>query len=584
MSACLTLKNINELCVGENGELFDFFIPSYQRGYRWTEQVTKLLDDLLEFYLSSPTNNDIYCLQPIIVKRRDTGVLSYETVDGQQRLTTIRLILNYLLREEEVRFSISYERGEENSIDKHYIELGQKNIKEWFKQQQKNTPSFRITSEILRILTNHVTLIWYELPLEITSDERRRIFRNINAGKIDLTVSEITKAMLLNEKLYENAKGEQLYRASVWDEMSHTLENKSFWEFISEDEFQASTRTDYILTLEWCVKRNRSRPPEHHSEIFNYFESLLIGDIDSSKKNVKETFGVLREYFRIFQDWYASPEYCNYIGYLIRYKARGFEKLIQIIARYKQDLHSVFLTWLKHEVKITVDSYNIEELSYDEKKDEPHLRDILMLFSIITATRLGERFDFNPSGGWSLEHIFAQKSEIIKQDERIPWLQKYIDSNIIEVVSRGADDELYRKNLMKLKKDIVAFIAANRTEDNAFKELFLRIGDLVEHYNISNVHSIANLALLGKDDNSRLNNVPFYAKRGIIITMAYNGKSNIPQSTLNVFQKVYSTSFRDNSIYRGNLDIWSKQDGEAYLRNIKLELKGFFEEGEHNEQ
>lgn len=583
MSSRLTLKNINELCVGENGELFDFYIPSYQRGYRWTEQVTKLLNDLLEFYNSSPAKDDIYCLQPIIVKRRDSDGISYETVDGQQRLTTIRLILDFLFRgDDDARFSLSYERGEAKSIDKHHIELAKNNIKEWFKQQQKNNPSVRMTSEIERILTTYVTLIWYELSPEITQDECRRIFRNINAGKIPLTVSEITKAMLLNEKLYAKAKGEQLYRASVWDEMAHTLEDKAFWEFISEDKFFAPTRADYILSLEWCAKNDANKPPEHSSEIFNYFENLLIGDINYSKENAENTFAILREYFRIFQDWYANPECCNYIGYLVRYKSRGLEKLIEIIDRYKKISHSEFLAWLKNEVKRTVASYSIEELSFAENKDKVHIQDFLVLFSIVTANKIGKRFDFKPSGGWSLEHIFAQRSEIIKPDERILWLQKYLDSNVIEAARRHTDDEDYRDKLSSLAGEIVAYIAKNKVSDDTFKELFNKIGDLVEHYNISNIHSIANLALLGKDDNSSLSNAPFYAKRGMIISMSRLGKCSIPQSTVNVFQKVYSTSSDDNSVYRGNLDIWSKQDSEAYFQNIKTELSEFIGEGENN--
>lgn len=583
MGSCLTLKNINELCVGENNELFDFFIPSYQRGYRWTEQVTKLLNDLLEFYNSTPGKDDIYCLQPIIVKRYSSEKLRYETVDGQQRLTTIILILDYLLRENEVRFSLSYARGDANSIDKHYIELAKKNIKDWFKERQKETPNVRITSEIERILTNYVTLIWYELTPETTGDECRRIFRNINSGKIPLTVSEITKAMLLNEKLYANDKGEQLYRASVWDEMSHTLEDRAFWEFISEDEFDSPTRTDYILTLEWCAKNGRSKTPEHISEIFNFFESQLIGDINSSKLKVEEIFAILRDYFRIFQDWYANPEYCNYIGYLVRYKAGGLKKLIEIINQYKRDSHSAFLIWLKREVKKTVASYNFEELSYAESKDKPHIQDFLLLFSIITANKLEQRFDFNPSGGWSLEHIFAQRSEIIKPDERVSWIRKYQNSKIIEVVRRSIEDEEYYIKLDELEKDIDAYINANSTSDDLFIELFGRIGDLVEHYDITNIHSISNLALLSKDDNSSLNNAPFHKKRGMIIAMSRRGKNRIPQATLNVFQKVYSTSPDDNSVYRGNLDIWSKQDSEAYLQNIIFELSDFIGKGNHNE-
>ncbi|MBC3805395.1 DUF262 domain-containing protein [Acetobacterium fimetarium] len=582
MGSQLTLKNINELCVGENGVLYDFYIPSYQRGYRWADQVTKLLNDLLEFYNSSPSKDAIYCLQPIIVKCRDSVKKSYEIIDGQQRLTTIWLILEYLFRDDYSRFSLSYERGEANSIDKHHIDLAKESIKEWFIQQQKNNPSVRMTSEIERILTTYVTLIWYELSPEIAPEECRRIFRNINAGKIPLTVSEITKAMLLNEKLYGNAKGEQLYRASVWDEMAHTLENKAFWEFISEDKIFVPTRADYILSLEWCTKNKTNKLPEHTGEIFNYFEGLLIGDIDSSKINAENTFAVLREYFRIFQDWYVDPEYCNYIGYLVRYKARGLEKLIEIINLYKKISHSEFLAWLKNEIKRTVSSFNIEELSFTESKEKQQMQDVLVLFSIVTANKLGKRFDFKPSGGWSLEHIFAQRSEIIKPNERILWLQKYLDSNVIEAARRQTDDVDYRDKLNSLEDEIKAYITENKVVEDTFKLLFSKIGDLIEHYNISNIHSISNLALLGKDDNSSLSNAPFYEKRGKIISMSRLGKNSIPQSTVNVFQKVYSSS-NNSSVYRGNLDIWSKQDSEAYFKSIEFELNEFWGAGENNE-
>jgi uncharacterized protein with ParB-like and HNH nuclease domain len=43
-----------------------FYIPSFQRGYRWGhDEVTRLLDDVY----SNGTKN--YCLQPIVVKRRE---------------------------------------------------------------------------------------------------------------------------------------------------------------------------------------------------------------------------------------------------------------------------------------------------------------------------------------------------------------------------------------------------------------------------------------------------------------------------------------------------------------------------------
>ena len=66
----------------------EFFIPSYQRGYRWGEnEVIRLLDDV---YTNGKKN---YCLQPIVVRKKGDA---YELVDGQQRFTTLYLIYKYM--------------------------------------------------------------------------------------------------------------------------------------------------------------------------------------------------------------------------------------------------------------------------------------------------------------------------------------------------------------------------------------------------------------------------------------------------------------------------------------------------------
>ena len=58
-----------------------FYIPSYQRGYRWSEtEVVRLLDDI---YQNGKKN---YCLQPVVVRKKED---QYELIDGQQRLTVL---------------------------------------------------------------------------------------------------------------------------------------------------------------------------------------------------------------------------------------------------------------------------------------------------------------------------------------------------------------------------------------------------------------------------------------------------------------------------------------------------------------
>ena len=83
----------------------DFFIPSYQRGYRWEEDnITMLLNDIWE------NGDKNYCLQPVVVKKLPDN--RFELIDGQQRSTTLFLILQYMKRvlpSTEVNFSLSYE-------------------------------------------------------------------------------------------------------------------------------------------------------------------------------------------------------------------------------------------------------------------------------------------------------------------------------------------------------------------------------------------------------------------------------------------------------------------------------------------
>lgn len=82
--------------------MYRFFIPSYQRGYRWTQdQVTDLLCDIDTFSPRETAKDDArtwYCLQPVVVKLRSQETNEYEVIDGQQRITTLFLIVIISMR------------------------------------------------------------------------------------------------------------------------------------------------------------------------------------------------------------------------------------------------------------------------------------------------------------------------------------------------------------------------------------------------------------------------------------------------------------------------------------------------------
>lgn len=148
VAATLQLRSIFEL-LSER-----FFVPSYQRGFRWTaRQVEALLDDLAAFQLSSRQGspNSFYCLQPVVVRRRSEN--EWELVDGQQRLTTIFLILRALREVAALLnrgcYEISYQtrdgsaaflkeptpEGEIQYIDYYYMYGAYEAIERWFRER-----------------------------------------------------------------------------------------------------------------------------------------------------------------------------------------------------------------------------------------------------------------------------------------------------------------------------------------------------------------------------------------------------------------------------------------------------------------
>lgn len=73
---------------------FDFLIPPYQRPYDWDEeQAIELFDDLFEFFMEQPDEN--YFLGSIVLIKEEK-VPRAEVIDGQQRLTTLTILLALL--------------------------------------------------------------------------------------------------------------------------------------------------------------------------------------------------------------------------------------------------------------------------------------------------------------------------------------------------------------------------------------------------------------------------------------------------------------------------------------------------------
>ena len=212
----IELKSVSEL-LG-----MKFFIPSYQRGYRWGQlQIESLINDINEFDKSK--DGEFYCLQPLMVRIQQEPSLedikkansietvrnmlkgSWTVIDGQQRLTTIYLILKVL--GEKNPFEIKYERDSyikcldvcagvcTDNIEIYHLTTARGIIKEWLKKEKLDDEQ---KDELKRKLLNQTKFIFYNAG-NIDENAEHDLFNNLNSGKIALTNAERIKALFLNK-------------------------------------------------------------------------------------------------------------------------------------------------------------------------------------------------------------------------------------------------------------------------------------------------------------------------------------------------------------------------------------------------
>lgn len=361
----LSNMSINDLINGINGKKICFVVPSYQRGYRWSnDQIERLLLDLYDFGVEKNNGNplvgDYYCLQPIVVKEIDESDLLnklgagyevdsatsyYEIVDGQQRMATVFILLKYLLRDSEP-YSIEFERDKEkngarhsliesmnfgfdqNSVnadyaDAHYFVEAFKIIKNWFSEFKKLTGKNNLDFDVGKVVCGETQVIWYELNKDA---DCYSVFKNINHGKIPLTDAELVKAMLLNSKYYDVGsnvnekivKQEQDRYARLWDEIQKALSGDGMWSFITGGgSLDLPTNIDFLIRL-IVDKEEHGELGNSDYKYFSYFESKLAGETDK-KKYIESVFESLKNTFRTLQDWYDDFLLHNYIGFILTY-------------------------------------------------------------------------------------------------------------------------------------------------------------------------------------------------------------------------------------------------------------------------
>lgn len=640
----LELKSITEL------QDLAFFIPDYQRGYRWTrQQVEDLLNDIFEF--SQKENAGIYCLQPLVVVRKssDEQLLDkirkaddlsevkrllnglWEVVDGQQRLTTIRLILEvlqhphfydikYATREKSAEFlnKIATTQENEDNIDYHHISQAVIVIREWL--EKKNTEKF------LSVLLKQVKFIWYE-----TQEENpKEVFTRLNIGKISLTNAELVKALLLNKSNFDSVDDNKvrLWQQEIameWDVMEYALQSNEFWLFLNDPGYERPTRIDFIFdmichsNLLLCKDDSEKEATDDYKTFrycYHYLSAQKQNGIPPSQA-AHTIWEKVKEIFQTLQEWFDDRELYHYIGFLI---CMG-KHVDTIYNQWTQHtVKSAFIEkYLMPEIKNCLRGTDIENTYYEVNTDDKqknnggsktNCRPILLLHNLQTVINQNKvltdnkkyddsvfyKFPFHlyKSEGWDVEHIDSNTENKLNniQAQREWLLNAYF----------GLQDKAYQE----LRKQIQDFFSQytgkvyeqsdvpdkQAKRNKQFESLRNEIDAINSSMRLSQIEKnrIWNFTLLDSSTNRSYGNAIFPAKRRVIIGKDQGRKfaspttdeqgqimdskpekassSFIPPCTKYVFLKYYNTVSFDPIT-------WNWDDAKAYEDNIKEVLKDF---------
>lgn len=605
----ISLKPVKEL-FGMN-----FFIPDYQRGYRWDKkQVEDLLHDLEEFYESiykDDTSKKIYCLQPLVVKEKDN---KYIVIDGQQRLTTVKILLSclsdnnnysveYQTRDKSKDFldKINEQQGDEwkKNADFFHMYHAKETINEWLKDKDE-----KFQESFLKIVKDKVEFVWYK------SDDTDpiKVFTRLNIGKIGLTESELIKALFLSSNNFvgkETTESKLLTLVEIaneWDKIEYRLQDDRFWLFFHGTDYNKPTRIDYILdiakeTNETKEDSNNNYDGEMYPTFRYYYDRFYKAP--NKQDFLTEQWKSISRIYQILEEWYNDEELYHYIGFLCAldkednateyiktYLNKGGKSEKQITT--KKD----FISYLKNEIKDKCGKALELDRQYEGYKQpkKREARPVLLLHnvqtvlnqnaSIIEEKKYGLpdfiRFPFHlfKKEEWDVEHIRPNSLEDYEGDRKKSARKKYV------YVLRQYQDKEIKEKLDKYDDE-----QKEHGEESAFEKLWERLnGNDSKELQEDQKNLIWNYTLLDSSTNREYGNSCFAIKRDYVLKKEKGIKPHlsiddkdevkmsdekeaafVPVCTRNVFSKTYTD-------YPDDLKYWTEKDAAYYRMDIEKTL------------
>ena len=622
---------VSELLTGN----YQFSIPSYQRGYRWesteaggedeqeAKQVDDLLNDLTYFVTSNPHKKANYYLQPLMVKPRLLADGSYEwdVLDGQQRLTTMLLVLKCLkerlydgqqfglyelkyANRKQLDFNrITFDRDSADydfpmaneNLDSYYVRKAKDRIERWYDNELSNNPSLSDKFKEMLFYPDETRgvnsspalrakFIWYNVQAlqpgapQLNGNRQHdiEVFNRLNRGKISLTDSELIKALFLLCIKVAPAYGSSLLTPETlvrkWDDMGKKFQNEEFWNMIAPKGADYSNRLDLLFDfIKDCSGNGKG-------SAYRFYYKKMHGLFTSPDINkVEELWTEVKQYFDTLCKWHENVHKHNFIGYLIE----NGEDLANIYS--SPDLETKIRKGLGLE---NVDE--IDTLRYYDNEGYKKIRKVLLLFNVLTCDKFGQKFPFNlyRDNTFDVEHVNSQTDNPIEKiDEKIAWVKQqaipclWIDRNETDtngILTSGAREA---RDLITEGVQFLRDLKLNNNRDTGSK--FKGYRTAVEYYYASGNRNtgmfekdaIGNLALLNSSINREYKNALFPQKLRTLKRSDQEGVY-IPLCTKYMFLKYYSNPQANVSAF--SMMRWRQEDQDEYTEAIKESIRKIF--------
>lgn len=631
MESSVKLLPVKEL-LGMN-----FYIPEYQRGYRWgKQQAVDLLEDISAFANKiSDDNDEIYCIQPLVVSKRESDEVilkkckkedatledikkaikgSWTVVDGQQRLTTIYILLRCL--NEDKCYEIEYGTRNEskdfltkinsdsdnsfgNNIDFYYMKEVHSAITGWLQNKSDSKNNLRA------VLLNKVNFIWYD----ISGEDEIAVFTRLNIGKIPLTDSELIKALFLNRtnfcsKLNVEDKWLEIKQhdiASEWDWIENALQNDEFWAFLHDVNYSKPTRIDFILDLiknketQLCNKVLKEKIGNDEHATFRYFNEAFLSrrEIDSDEW-LDELWNKVKDYYQVFNEWYQDYRLYHYVGYLTTIEGEKFN-VSSYVDEWNKKTKSEFVQYIKSKIVESLKSKKWMEKLPDCRFDEdgsPNKTEtvgILLLHNIETIIQQNDKLVAESK--YNLPNFSKFPFHLYKREK---WQVEHIRPNAGDDFNKKDSDKLYLSLAQpyvnkQIETKIKKYLDPAKNESENFNDILAEIWENGGALPEEDKNKIFNFVLLDESTNKEYGNQIFPVKRAFIVNkekglkVRYSYEKGelverestreiafVPPCTKNVFSKFYTMA-------PSTMVNWNTEDAEAYWKDMCDKLKFYFD-------